>query len=83
MIKQFLFLCMIFPVIIQAQQSVKGVVLGKDNGSENPLPGVNVYWEGTTQGVVSDSNGAFEIRKGNRQHMLVFSFVGYNSQTIH
>ena len=83
MIKQLLFLFMLFPVFIQAQQSIKGVVLGKDSGSENPLPGVNVYWEGTTQGVVSDSNGVFEIRKGSQQHMLVFSFVGYNSQTIH
>ena len=83
MIKQFLFLFMLFPVFIQAQQSVKGVVLGKDSGSENPLPGVNVYWEGTTQGVVSDSDGTFEIKKSSRQHMLVFSFVGYNSQTIH
>ncbi len=83
MIKNFIFSLLLFPLITQAQQTIKGVVSGKEKDSESPLPGVNIFWEGTTQGVVSGSNGEFEIKKGSKQHMLVFSFVGYNTQTIH
>lgn len=64
-------------------QSLRGVVLGLENEAKNPLPGVNIYWEGTNNGVVSDTDGKFEIKKSSNQHMLVFSFVGFNSKTIH
>lgn len=83
MIKKFIFLLLLFPVITQAQQTIKGVVWGKEKDTESPLPGVNIFWEGTTLGVISGSNGEFEIKKSSKQHMLVFSFVGYNTQTIH
>lgn len=82
MIKLLIFIIIFFPLTSMAQ-SLSGVVLGLENESKNPLPGVNIYWEGTNKGVVSDSDGKFEIKKSNNQHMLVFSFVGYNTKILH
>ncbi len=82
MIKHFIFILLLLPAISMAQ-SLSGVVSGKESDGTNPLPGVNIYWEGTNKGVVSDANGKFEIKKSSNQHMLVFSFVGFNTKTIH
>jgi outer membrane receptor for ferrienterochelin and colicins len=47
------------------------------------LPGVNIYWQGTNTGVASDDEGTFKIRKGNGNHILVVSFVGYKTKELH
>ena len=47
------------------------------------MPGVNVYWEGTNKGTATDEDGNFVIKKSKNQHMLVFSFVGYETKTVH
>lgn len=61
--------------------AVKGKVL--DKGGQ-PLPGVTVLLKGTTVGVVTDANGEFqmEIPDGGGEKMLVFSFVGMESQEM-
>ncbi len=64
-------------------QNITGKVLGKENGNLQPLPGVNIYWENTHQVTVTDSEGNFTIRQRAGQHMLVFSFVGFETQTVH
>lgn len=65
-------------------QTLKGNVFGTDElNSKNPLPGVNVYWAGTTTGTVSDASGKFEISaKGISSRKLVFSFLGYKQDTL-
>ncbi|HSO85252.1 MAG TPA: carboxypeptidase-like regulatory domain-containing protein, partial [Draconibacterium sp.] len=72
----------ILPFISNAQ-SLKGVVFGNEENGKTTLPGVNIYWQGANKGAVSDSDGSFEIKKGSNQHMLVFSFVGYETKTVH
>jgi TonB family protein len=42
------------------------------------LPGVNIIVAGTTTGTVSDISGAFKVKAGESQD-LVLSFVGYES----
>jgi outer membrane receptor for ferrienterochelin and colicins len=64
-------------------QNITGKVMANENGAVMPLPGVNVYWENTRQGTATDSEGNFNIRQRTGQDMLVFSFVGYESQTVH
>jgi outer membrane receptor for ferrienterochelin and colicin len=71
----------LFPAVVFSQ-TIKGKVFGNDNGAKQPLPGVNIYWEGTTNGVASDNNGEFKIAQRSGQHMLIFSFVGYETQTV-
>jgi outer membrane receptor for ferrienterochelin and colicins len=64
-------------------QIVKGIVKDKSN-PELPIVGANIYWENTMQGTTSDSEGVFEIAHLHGQYpLLVVSFVGYKSDTIH
>ncbi len=61
---------------------IKGKVLEKKDKKQIPLIGVNVYWAGTTVGTITDSNGAFKLNPVNQQNLLVFSYVGYQNDTI-
>ena len=53
------------------------------NDSVVPLVGVNVFYSGTTNGTTSNSAGYFELEHASSNYMLVFSFVGYKSDTLH
>ena len=53
------------------------------NDSVVPLVGVNVFYSGTTDGTTTNSAGYFELEHDQSNHMLVFSFVGYQSDTLH
>ena len=47
---------------IKAQNQIKGKVVEQmENGSETPIPGANVYWEGTTIGVATNDKGSYSI----------------------
>lgn len=59
--------------------TVTGAVVDQDN---EPLPGVYVVIEGTNTGVVTDANGRFSIQVPNAEANLVFSYVGFNSETV-
>ncbi len=77
-------LCLLwaFPTVLFSQE-VTGVVSGLDNGEKQTLPGVNVYWENSRQGTVTGEDGGFALRRRSGQHMLVFSFVGYETRKVH
>jgi outer membrane receptor for ferrienterochelin and colicin len=64
-------------------QVITGKVLGESENGREPLPGVNIYWENTTSGVASNDKGQFKIAQKTGQHMLVFSYVGYNTKSVH
>ena len=51
-------------------QDIKGRVVEQENGKKVGLPGANVYWAGTTDGVVTDAEGHFKI-KWNKSGRLV------------
>jgi iron complex outermembrane receptor protein len=63
-----------------AQVIIKGSILDK---SSQPLTGASVVIQGTTQGTTADANGnfSFETSKTGKVN-LVFSYVGYQTQTI-
>ena len=46
------------------------------------LPGVNVVIKGTTNGTITDFNGAFNLSIDASAQVLVFSFVGYENQEV-
>ena len=59
------------------ERIVKGVV--RDDTSA-PMPGVNIYLKGTTEGTVTDADGKFEFpRKLKEGDVLVFSFIGFET----
>lgn len=52
-----------------------------DNSNE-PLPGVSIVIEGTTNGVVTDIDGNYSIRLTEGQNVLLFSFIGFDVQHV-
>ncbi len=70
---------LMFTAVIGQEKTVTGVISDK-NGE--PLPGVNVIIKGTTLGVVSDLNGKFSIKVTDPEAVLVFRYVGYETQEV-
>ena len=65
---------------LYGQYKVKGTIL--ENGSEEPLIGVNVVEKGSTTGTITDIDGQFEISVSDREAVLVISYIGYQTQQI-
>lgn len=59
---------------------VRGTV--KDSTGE-PVPGANVFWMNTGQGVTTKVDGTFSITKPSKSHILVVNFIGFQNDTIH
>lgn len=78
--KKLLFLLLLLPVTVLAQSSLEGVVL--DSKSKQPIPGVNVVIQGASTGASTDFDGRFKLSKIKNGDKVVFSFIGYTSQTI-
>lgn len=62
------------------QQTIVGKIT--DASTQEPMPGVNIVIEGTTLGTVSDVDGKYSIDIPAQDAVLIFSFVGYNSERI-
>ena len=59
------------------------LISGKVTGSDNsPLPGVTVVEKGTSNGVITNNEGIFEIRSNNPNAVLVFSYIGMQSAEV-
>jgi TonB-dependent starch-binding outer membrane protein SusC len=63
-------------------QQVKMTGSIKDANTGEPLPGVNIMIEGTNTGVVSDIAGKFSIVLPSADVVLLFSYVGYNTEKV-
>lgn len=74
-----IFLLMFQLVVFGQGKQVSGTV--SDNSGE-PLPGVNVFIKGTTVGTTTDFNGKYSIAVKKESDVLVFSFIGYDEQSI-
>ncbi len=61
------------------QRSISGTVYDTDNVS---LPGVSIVVKGTTNGTITDYNGNYTINLDNDDQVLVFSFIGFQSQDV-
>ena len=77
---KLLFLFLLAPFSILAQSTLSGVVL--DAKSKLPLPGVNVVVQGAKSSTSSDFDGKFKLGDLKRGDKVVFSFIGYESQTL-
>ena len=62
-----------------AEQTVKGKVIDETGIG---LPGVSVLIKGTQKGTTTDGNGNYSISFSEENAVLIFSFVGYESQEI-
>jgi TonB-linked SusC/RagA family outer membrane protein len=66
-------------VVIAADQTIKGTIT--DEKGEK-LPGVSIVIKGTTRGTTTNSNGEYSISVLDDKAVLVFSFIGYESQEV-
>ena len=63
-----------------ATQTVQGQVVDAPSG--DPIPGVNISIQGTTTGTVTNVNGFYELNVTSGDVVLVFSYIGYQTQEI-
>ncbi|WP_282041040.1 TonB-dependent receptor [Winogradskyella flava] len=75
-----IFMCLLYKV--QAQEQLKGVVLESSSGKEEPLPGANVYWLGSTIGAITNEDGTFTLPYKFSFNKLIISYVGFKTDTI-
>lgn len=61
------------------QKPISGKVVNTDG---NPLPGVNVTIQGSTEGTVTNLDGEYTIQVPLENSVLVFSFVGMLSEQV-
>jgi TonB-dependent starch-binding outer membrane protein SusC len=64
----------------QQEIRIKGQVV--DEKTFEPLPGVNIRIDGTTEGTITDLDGKFELKVPSTESVLNFSFIGYEPQKI-
>jgi TonB-dependent starch-binding outer membrane protein SusC len=77
--KKLLFLILILPFSVLAQNTLGGIVL--DSKTKSPLTGVNVTIKGTTKGSSTDFDGKFKLSNVKSGDKIVFTFLGYKSIT--
>jgi TonB-dependent starch-binding outer membrane protein SusC len=81
LLSRYLTVLLIFIAAVASAQSrtVSGKVTSADDGSG--MPGVSIAEKGTSNGVISDSEGNYTISVGQNA-VLVFSFVGMVTQEV-
>ena len=65
--------------IVEDGKLIEGTVV--DSKSNEPLIGVTIMVEGTTNGTVSDENGKFSIHVDDSS-TLIFSYIGYTDKKV-
>lgn len=62
-----------------AQTKIGGMVVDDKN---EPIPYANVYFKGTSEGVITDENGKFYLESKTTYTDVLVSFVGYSAKEI-
>jgi len=76
-------LIFLIPFALVSQTNISGIVLEQSSTeSEIILPGANVYWMNTAEGVVTNLDGKFTISNSGNYKNLIISYVGFKSDTI-
>ncbi len=78
----FLILIILTPITLQAAKgTITGVV--RDSKTKEPLPGANVYIEGTAIGAASNVEGKFYISNvPPGKHTLIVNYIGYKQKKV-
>ncbi|MBN1597674.1 MAG: TonB-dependent receptor [Bacteroidales bacterium] len=77
--KLFLLSVLLAGILYVSGQQITGNVTDE---TDSPLPGVNVIIKGTTTGTITDADGNYAIEVPDAESELVFSYVGYLTETI-
>jgi hypothetical protein len=81
--KLYILVALLFCATSSFAQKINGHVYTTETGEPVGLEGVTVAFPASSKGVMTAAGGAFEIEyTENEPLMLVFSFVGYNTDTV-
>ncbi|WP_158976794.1 carboxypeptidase-like regulatory domain-containing protein [Cellulophaga sp. L1A9] len=79
----FLFIVILSYQPICSQLKITGTVLERtEKGAQISLENVHISWANTTIGTLSNSSGEFSLAYDAKYTKLVFSYVGYVSDTL-
>ncbi len=78
----FLFALLITSYTTYGQRSLRitGAVIEEE--SLQPIPGVSIVVSGTQVGATTDFDGNFELNNVSQGAILVFSYIGYETQSV-
>ena len=79
--KNWLWFVLFLWTITASAQTIQGTIV---DGLNEPLVGASVVLAGTTKGAIADEKGNYklELSDGDKSGNLIFSFVGYENQTV-
>ncbi|CAM3560003.1 SusC/RagA family TonB-linked outer membrane protein [Flavobacterium chungbukense] len=78
--KKLLFLFLLLPFTVLAQNTLSGTVT--DLATGQPIPGVNVNVQGAPGGTSTDFDGKFQLPNLKNGDKILVSFIGYKTSTI-
>lgn len=67
-------------ILIAQTREISGTIISAESGES--IPGAIVTIKGTSQGTISDMDGAYRIKVLQGATTIVFSFVGMRSQEV-
>ena len=71
------------PIFASSQEVIRGMAMIKTkDGKHQGLPGATVFWLGTDVGTITNDKGWFTINYKPEYKKLVFSYVGYRTDTV-
>ncbi|MFL0204140.1 DUF5686 family protein [Tenacibaculum maritimum] len=76
---KFAILFLFVTIGLQAQLTIKGKVV---DAQKVPMPFVNVYIQGSSNGTTTDDDGRFSFTAKKNRGTLEISFIGFQTQTI-
>ena len=80
MVKRLFFLLVLCMGVVKLSAQIQGVVTDSETGE--PIPYLNVYYEGKGVGVITDIDGNYSIGAHAGWNELTFSMVGYTTQVL-
>ncbi|KAA5827977.1 SusC/RagA family TonB-linked outer membrane protein [Algibacter amylolyticus] len=78
----FLFLGVLMGNKMYAQDKTIPISGTITDQSGQPIPGVNILEQGTTNGTVTDFDGKYAFKVASKNSVLVISYVGFETQII-
>ena len=81
-IRRLLLFCLLVMVGIFASAQIRGTVT--DSLTHEPVPFVQVYYEGSTIGTQTDERGRYHLSSpsGGKSQKLVFQSIGYSPKHV-
>ena len=80
---KIIFIIFVFlPILLFAQDAMKGMITVQEEGKISGLVGATVYWLNTNIGTTTNEKGWFTIAYKSEYKKLLISYIGYGTDTV-